>query len=60
MDVEYPNMRGYLTPYKGERYHILDFRCGNQSESLKEAFNHAHSSLKNVIERTFGVWKKRL
>ncbi|KAH1083483.1 hypothetical protein J1N35_023244 [Gossypium stocksii] len=24
----------------------------------KEIFNHAHSSLRSVIERTFGVWKK--
>ncbi|CAL2266348.1 unnamed protein product [Prunus armeniaca] len=25
----------------------------------KEVFNHARSSLRSVIERTFGVWKKR-
>ncbi|KAJ0599516.1 putative harbinger transposase-derived nuclease domain-containing protein [Helianthus annuus] len=25
----------------------------------KEIFNYHHSSLRNVIERTFGVWKAR-
>ena len=57
--VEYPNMKGYLSPYKGERYHIRDFRDGSQVEGMNEVFNHAHSSLRNVIERTIGVWKKR-
>lgn len=59
MDAGYPNMKGYLSPYKGERYHIPDFREGSQAEGLQEVFNHAHSSLRNVIERTIGVWKKR-
>jgi 2-hydroxy-3-keto-5-methylthiopentenyl-1-phosphate phosphatase len=52
-------MKGYLSPYKGERYHIPDFRDGSQAEGMHEVFNHAHSSLRNVIERTIGVWKKR-
>jgi hypothetical protein len=52
-------MKGYLAPYKGERYHIPDFRAGSQAEGIHEVFNHAHSSLRNVIERTIGVWKKR-
>jgi len=52
-------MKGYLSPYKGERYHIPDFRDGSQAQGIHEVFNHAHSSLRNVIERTIGVWKKR-
>jgi hypothetical protein len=52
-------MKGYLSPYKGERYHIPDFRDGSQAQGIREVFNHAHSSLRNVIERTIGVWKKR-
>ncbi|XP_057452625.1 uncharacterized protein LOC130744460 [Lotus japonicus] len=59
VDAGYPNMKGYLAPYKGERYHIPDFRAGSQAEGFQEIFNHAHSSLRNVIERTIGVWKKR-
>lgn len=52
-------MKGYLSPYKGEKYHIPDFRDGSQAEGMHEVFNHAHSSLRNVIERTIGVWKKK-
>jgi hypothetical protein len=59
VDAGYPNMKGYLSPYKGERYHIPDFRDDSQAEGMHEVFNHAHSSLRNVIERTIGVWKKR-
>ncbi|KAL6288700.1 hypothetical protein ACE6H2_006210 [Prunus campanulata] len=59
VDAGYPQMRGYLGPYKGERYHLPDFRRGVQPMGHKEVFNHAHSSLRSVIERTFGVWKKR-
>ncbi|XP_052732389.1 uncharacterized protein LOC128196196 [Vigna angularis] len=47
-----------LTPYRGVRYHLKEFtRKGPQN--ARELFNHRHSSLRNVIERTFGVVKKR-
>ncbi|KAJ9561868.1 hypothetical protein OSB04_007028 [Centaurea solstitialis] len=66
VDAEYPNTRGYLAPYKGTniRYHIPDFRRGQTGavrapKEAKEKFNYHHSSLRNVIERTFGVWKAR-
>ncbi|XP_035841417.1 uncharacterized protein LOC110919634 [Helianthus annuus] len=66
VDAGYPNTRGYLAPYKGNdvRYHIPDFRRGQTAaqrapKGLKETFNYYHSSLRNVIERTFGVWKAR-
>ncbi|XP_061371900.1 uncharacterized protein LOC133314437 [Gastrolobium bilobum] len=59
VDVGYPNMKGYLAPFKGERYHFSDFRGCSQPHGLQEVFNHAHSSLRNVIERTIGVWKNR-
>ncbi|XP_020419156.1 putative nuclease HARBI1 [Prunus persica] len=59
VDAGYPQMRGYLGPYKGERYHLPDFHRGSQPTGYKEVFNHVHSSLRSVIERTFGVWKKR-
>ena len=52
-------MKGYLAPYKGERYHIPDFRGCSQPQGDEEIFNHAHSSLRNVVERTIGVWKNR-
>ncbi|KAG8485785.1 hypothetical protein CXB51_019130 [Gossypium anomalum] len=60
VDSGYPQMAGFLGPYRGERYHLPDFHRGNHRASgKKEIFNHAHSSLRSVIERTFGVWKKK-
>ncbi|KAK9987013.1 hypothetical protein SO802_031964 [Lithocarpus litseifolius] len=53
----YPMKGGFLEPYKGERYHILEFQQGSQLHRPKEKFNYLHSSLRLVIERTFGVWK---
>jgi len=32
VDVECPNMKGYLSPYKDEMYHILDFRDDSQAK----------------------------
>ena len=52
-------MIGYLGPYKGERYNLLDFRRGSQLRGKKEIFNYAHSSLRCTIERNFGVQKNR-
>ncbi|XP_052722993.1 uncharacterized protein LOC128193494 [Vigna angularis] len=47
-----------LTPYRGVRYHLKEYtRRGSQN--ARELFNHRHSSLRNVIERTFRVLKKR-
>ncbi|CAI9269664.1 unnamed protein product [Lactuca saligna] len=66
VDAGYPNTRGYLAPYKGTniRYHLPDFRRGHtaairEPRGPKEKFNYLHSSLRNIIERTFGVWKAR-
>nr|KAJ0190820.1 hypothetical protein LSAT_V11C800421790 [Lactuca sativa] len=46
------------------RYHIPDFRCGHttairEPRGPKDKFNYLHSSLRNIIEQTFGVWKAR-
>ncbi|KAL5549571.1 hypothetical protein UlMin_004802 [Ulmus minor] len=46
-------------PYKNERYYLQVFRQSGQLEGYKEVFNHAHSSLRSVIECTFGIWKKK-
>ena len=46
--------------YKGIPYHLQDFRRrGGSLITRHEKFNHAHSSLRCVIERTFGVWKNK-
>ncbi|KAG5549223.1 hypothetical protein RHGRI_014547 [Rhododendron griersonianum] len=60
VDGGYPNAKGYMAPYKGHMYHLEDFRrrVTRQLGDI-EYFNRWHSSLRSVIERTFGVWKNR-
>lgn len=46
----------FLASYRGERYHLRDYRGrGRQQRGPQEFSNHRHSSLRNVIERCFGV-----
>ena len=53
-------MKGYLTPYKGISYHFQEFRRrGRSPRTRHENFNHAHLSLRCVIECTFGVWRNK-
>ena len=59
VDSGYPNRKGFLSPYKGEKYHLPEFRQGPEPRGKKEVFNHLHSSLRNVIERSFGVLKMK-
>jgi hypothetical protein len=58
VDSGYPNRIGYLAPYKGSIYHILEFRHHTGPPQGKyEVSNFLHSSLRNVIEKSFGVSK---
>ena len=50
--------RGILTPYRGVRYHLKEYSMRGP-QNAKELFNHQHASLRNVIERSFEVLKKR-
>jgi hypothetical protein len=59
VDSSYPNRKGYLAPYKGQKYHIAEWQNTRQPIGSKEVFNYAHSSLRNVIERSFGVLKMK-
>ena len=59
MDSGYPNRRGYLAPYKGTKYHLQEYRLGTMPRGMKETFNYAHSSLRNAVERSFGVLKQK-
>ena len=58
VDSGYPNRKGFLAPYRNTRYHIPEFQnVGPRGRN--EIFNSLHSFLRNVIERAFGVLKKR-
>ncbi|KAL5542081.1 hypothetical protein UlMin_009791 [Ulmus minor] len=58
VDPGYPNNPGFLAPYKKTRYRVPEFqRRGPRGRN--ENFNHLHSSMSNIIERTFGVWKQQ-
>ncbi|KAH6818771.1 nuclease HARBI1-like protein [Perilla frutescens var. frutescens] len=47
-------------PLRGVRYHLKDFGGqGHQPRNVRELFNLRHASLRNVIKRTFGVFKSR-
>ncbi|XP_047060901.1 uncharacterized protein LOC124667687 [Lolium rigidum] len=61
VDSGYPNRIGYLAPFKGSTYHLPEFRLrrGRALQGKYEIFNFFHSSLRNVIERAFGVLKKK-
>jgi hypothetical protein len=55
VDAGYPNEYRYLGPYKGERYHLQEFRRRGQPSGREKVFYRAHASLRNVIERSFRV-----
>lgn len=56
----YTNGEGFLTPYKSVRYHLKDWGVGPATpQNAQEFFNMNHSRARNVIERSFGVMKKR-
>lgn len=60
VDTGYSNVEGFIAPYPGIRYHLHEFRGANQlPRNPKELFNHRHSSLRNVIQRSFDVLKTR-
>jgi hypothetical protein len=59
VDSGYPNRPGYLAPYKGSKYHLQEFQNANEPQGKEEMFNYAHSSLRNVVERSFGVLKHK-
>lgn len=59
-DAGYSNCDHLLVPYKGVRYHLKEtLPALEKPKNAKELFNLRHSSLHNVIERIFGVAKKR-
>ena len=59
-DAGYTNTPTTLVPYRGVRYHLRETEEAQmRPRNAKELFNLRHSSLRNVVERTFGIFKNR-
>ncbi|XLR19114.1 hypothetical protein S83_047026, partial [Arachis hypogaea] len=57
-DAGYMLRSGFITPYRSTRYYLREY-SRHPPENPKELFNLRHSSLRNAIERAFGVLKNR-
>ena len=57
VDARYTNGEGFLTPIRGTRYHLSEWRDDCMPVTLEEYFNMKHASARNVIERCFGILK---
>jgi hypothetical protein len=59
-DAGYGSCDALLVPYRGVRYHLKEWGKANmRPKDAKELFNLRHAQLRNVIERIFGILKKR-
>ncbi|KAK2659009.1 hypothetical protein Ddye_005542 [Dipteronia dyeriana] len=59
-DAGYTNGQGFLAPYIGTRYHLQEWEDFDRApRNHEEYFNMKHSQARNIIERCFGLLKKR-
>ncbi|XP_060675815.1 uncharacterized protein LOC132805071 [Ziziphus jujuba] len=60
VDCGFPNRCQFLAPFQFIRYHLQDFLGqGRDPETPNKLFNHRHASLRNTIERIFGIFKSQ-
>ncbi|CAN1340639.1 hypothetical protein LINPERPRIM_LOCUS38910 [Linum perenne] len=59
VDSGFANALGFLAPFRGYTSHFQEIRRRRGPKGREELFNYSHSSLRNVIERCFGVLKRR-
>ncbi|KAL0458869.1 UNVERIFIED_CONTAM: hypothetical protein Slati_0514100 [Sesamum latifolium] len=60
VDSGYSNGEGFLSPYRGVRYHLKEWESENNTpQNHQEFFNMKHAFARNIIERTFGLLKAR-
>ncbi|PPD85537.1 hypothetical protein GOBAR_DD17528 [Gossypium barbadense] len=59
VDAGYRNCEGFLAPFRGQRYHLNEWRQGYQPSSPQDFFNMKHASTRNIIKRCFGLLKLR-
>ena len=59
-DAIYGQTEQFLVPYRSVRYHLREWAdSGQEPANAQELFNLHHARLRNVIERTFAVLKRR-
>nr|XP_043609784.1 putative nuclease HARBI1 [Erigeron canadensis] len=58
VDGGLPHRSTLIAPYRGVRYHLKEY-SSRAPQNTRELFNLRHASLRNAIERAFGVLKKR-
>lgn len=56
VDTKYANIPGFIAPYHGVPYGLSG---GVHPQDAKDLFNHRHSLLHSVADRTFGALKAR-
>ncbi|XP_020079660.1 uncharacterized protein LOC109713860 isoform X2 [Ananas comosus] len=62
VDSGYANTDRFLAPYRGERYHLSQFDVNAQARrhrGPRDLYNHRHAQLRNVVEKAFGILKRR-
>ncbi|XP_017978307.1 PREDICTED: uncharacterized protein LOC108662446 [Theobroma cacao] len=59
VDAGYTNCESFLAPFKGQQYHLNEWRQGHEPSSPEEFFNMKHAAARNVIEMCFGLLKMR-
>ena len=60
MDAGYTNGPGFLSPFRSTRYHLKEWVSSQQQpQNEKELYNLRHSRARNVVERAFGLLKKK-
>ena len=59
-DAGYTNGPGFLTPFRSTWYHLKEWAASaQQPKKAEELYNLRLARARNVVERTFGLWKKR-
>ena len=49
----------FFAPFRGQRYHLNEWRQDYQPTRPEEFFNMKHVAARNVIKRCFGLLKLR-
>src|SRR3954464_3363023 len=59
-DAGYSQTPSFMVPYRNTRYHLKEWAKGDKKlQNARELYNLRHSSLRNAVERIFGVIKMR-